>query len=76
MSSFEPESKRTVIRVSQVGVGISLELGYVGGEICEVSRYVLGGVPVISWPGLRLLAQRGGEPDPKGVIILAIARMV
>jgi hypothetical protein len=25
---------------------------------------------------LRLLAQRGEEPDPKDVIILAIARMV
>jgi hypothetical protein len=45
---LEPEPERVVVEVCEVGVGITLELADVGGDLREVSGRVTGSVGVVS----------------------------
>ena len=53
---LQPEPECVVVRVAEVGVGLSLEGGELGCDLCKVSGYVLDGVGVVPGSGDWVLA--------------------
>jgi hypothetical protein len=53
---FQPEIERIVVRVSKESVGLALQGAELPCDICKVSGHILHHVPVISRPGLWVLA--------------------
>jgi hypothetical protein len=56
MGYVEPQSERVVVWASEESVGLALHGAELPCDICEVSGHILHGVPVVSWPGLGVLA--------------------
>src|SRR5829696_1035879 len=53
---LQPEPQGVVAGIAEVGVGLALESGNLGGDFGQVSGYVPDGVGVVPGPRVRMLA--------------------
>jgi hypothetical protein len=53
MGILQPEPEGVVVRVAEVGVGLSLAGGNLGHDFGQLSGYVLEGVGVVPGAGVR-----------------------